>query len=85
LLATIERLEWHDALRSTEAALLREAADAQLFGDDDREGWLARAEIVFELLREREDVLSLEVSTLRERLWDIDSPSLARSRQRTNT
>jgi hypothetical protein len=77
LLVAIERLEWQDAILPAEAAVLREAADARLFGDEDENGLRADAEIVFDLLAERDEVLPLEVSTLRERLADIEPPPRA--------
>ena len=72
LVVDVERLEWHRTLTPAEAGLLREAADACLFADDDRDRWLALAEVVFELLSERRALPRADVSALRDRLWDVE-------------
>jgi hypothetical protein len=72
LVVDVERLEWHEALSHAEADLLREAADARLFADEDRDRWLALAEIVFELLSERAALPPAEVAALRDRLRDVE-------------
>lgn len=72
LLQVLDELAVEGFLRRPEQQLLRETADALLFGDADGEQWLMRAERVLRTIRWRGELTEREVATLRERLRDIE-------------
>jgi hypothetical protein len=72
LLQVLDELAVEGFLRRSEQQLLRETADALLFGDPDGDRWLGRAERVLRTMRWRGELGSREISTLRERLSDIE-------------
>jgi hypothetical protein len=73
LLHVLDELVASGVMRRGERQLLRDTADALLFGDADGDEQLIRAERAFAALLGRDVLDDQEVSTLRERLWDIES------------
>jgi hypothetical protein len=67
LLRSVRRLE-HADLRTDETSLIREAADARLFGDDDALERLLDVAELFVRLQETGRMSSMEAETLHEQL-----------------